>query len=203
MSRTVIAEKMVYYSGVRGCSGLRKIWSCIFRADFRVFVTMGNPIIGRNFGFYKMQIFKKRKLFGEKIEKSKIASQDFKLCPWAIQSPNMSFQLPLGSKIIAAEIWSRKSSKIWESRPDLSHFQWRSRWKWFRTLDTPKKSRLEISAAIIFDPRGSWKLIFGDCVAQGQSLKCLEAIFIFSICSPKTFRFLKIRHPKTPKFRLL
>ena len=42
-----------------------------------------------------------------------------------------------------------------------------------------KKKRLQIWAAIIFDPRGSWKLIFGDCVAQGHYLKFLEPIFIF------------------------
>ena len=92
-------------------------------------------------------------------------------------------------------------SKIWESRPDLSHFQWISHCKWFRTLDTPTKSRLQICRAIIFDPRGSWKLIFGDCVAQGHCLKFSEPIFIFSIFSPKIFRFLKIRYLKTPKFR--
>ena len=63
--------------------------------------------------------------------------------------------------------------------------------------------RLQISPAIIFGPRGSWELIFGDCVAQGHCLKLLEPIFIFSIFSPNIFRFLKIRHPKTPKFRLL
>ena len=69
-------------------------------------ITIGFPIVnfGWNFGFFKMQIFKKTKKIGEKIEKIKIASQDFKLCPWATQSPNMSFQLPLGAKIIAGEI---------------------------------------------------------------------------------------------------
>ena len=46
--------------------------------------------------------FQNRKNFGEKIEKSKIASNNFKQLPWATQSPNMSFQLPLGPKIIAA-----------------------------------------------------------------------------------------------------
>ena len=71
-------------------------------------ITIGFPIVnfGWNFGFFKMQIFKKQKKIGEKIEKIKIASQDFKLCPWATQSPNMSFQLPLGSKIIAAQFCS-------------------------------------------------------------------------------------------------
>ena len=66
----------------------------------------------------------------------------------------------------------------------------------------PQKSGLQNSAAIIFDPRGSWKLIFGDCGAQGHCLKLSEPIFIFSIFSPTIFRFLKIRHPKNPKFRI-
>ena len=84
-------------------------------------ITIGFPIVNFewNFGFFKMQIFKKRKIFGEKIEKIKIASQDFKLCPWAIQSPNMSLQLPLGAKIIAGEIWSRE---FWVISGGLGHF---------------------------------------------------------------------------------
>ena len=96
--------------------------------------------------------------------------------------------------------WGDLKSKNWESRPDLSHFQWRSHCKWFRTLDTPQKSRLQISATIIFDPRGSWKLIFGDCVAQGHSLKLLEPIFIFSIFSPKTFDFQNLKSRKFQNF---
>ena len=51
-----------------------------------------------------MLIFKKQKKIGEKIEKIKIASDNFKQCPWATQSPNMSSQLPLGPEIIAGEI---------------------------------------------------------------------------------------------------
>ena len=154
-----------------GLFGTPKNLKLHFWTDFRVFVTMGNPIIGRNFGFYKMQIFKKRKIFGEKIEKSKIASQDFKLCPWATQSPNMSFQLPLGSKIIARQIWSRDFLGV--SRV-LNHLQWDIHWKWLRSGRDSQilpDFRLQICPAIIFDPRGSWKLIFGDYVAQGHSLK--------------------------------
>ena len=192
----IIPER--YYSGVRGCSGLRKIWSYGF-GRFSSKNYYGKPYSNRNFGVFGCRIFKKRKNLGEKIEKIKIGSDNFKLHPWATQSPNMSFQLRLGPKIIAGLIWSRKSDKIWESQPDLSHFQWGSRWKWSRTLVTPQKSRLQISPAIIFGPRGSWKLIFGDCVAQGQSLKWLEAIFIFSIFSPRFFRFLKIWKLENPE----
>ena len=85
-------------------------------------IIIGFPIVnfGWNFGVFKMQIFKKCKIFGEKIEKIKIASQDFKLCPWAIQSPNMSLQLPLGPKIIAGEIWSRDFLGVTRV---LDHFQ--------------------------------------------------------------------------------
>ena len=50
-------------------------------------------------GFSRFQIFKNRKNLGEKIEKMKIASHNFKQHPWATQPPNMSFQLPLGPKI--------------------------------------------------------------------------------------------------------
>ena len=56
------------------------------------------------FSVFQDADFQKSKIFGEKIEKSKITSDNFKLLPWATQSPNMSFQLPLGPKIIAAEI---------------------------------------------------------------------------------------------------
>ena len=91
-------------------------------------VTIGFPIImfGRNFRFFGCRIFKNRKIFGEKIEKSKIASDNFKQLPWATQSPNMSFQLPLGPKIIAAPSLEQKSDEIWDSRENLSHFQWES-----------------------------------------------------------------------------
>ena len=61
--------------------------------------------------------------------------------------------------------------------------------------------RFQISAAIIFDPRGSWKLIFGDCVSQGHSFKLLEPIFIFPIFSPRIFDFWKSGILKNPKFR--
>ena len=89
----------------------------------------------------------------------------------------MSFQLPLGSKIIAAQFWS----------PDF--WGCRGFWITFNRIpiescpepSTPPKQRLQIWTAIIFDPRGSWKLIFGDCVAQGHCLKFLEPIFMFSI----------------------
>ena len=136
-----------------GLFGTPKNLKLHFWADFRVFITMGNPIIGRNFRFFRCRIFKNRKVFGEKNEKSKIASQDFKQWPWATQSPNMSFQLPLGSKIIAVEIWRRKSGKIWESRPDLSHFQWRSHCKWFRTLDPPQKIRSNLNSYNLWSQR--------------------------------------------------
>ena len=58
----------------------------------------------RNFRIFQDADFQKSKKIGEKIEKTKIGSQDFKQWPWATQSPNMSFQLPVGSKIIAVEI---------------------------------------------------------------------------------------------------
>ena len=106
------------------------------------------------------------------------------------------YELPTPSGSEDYSCWDLKS-KIWESRPDLSHFQWISHCKWFRTLDTPQKFRLQISAAIIFDPRGSWKLIFGDCVAQGHCLKSWEPIFVFSIFSPKFFDFWKSASWKT------
>ena len=99
------------YSGVRGCSGLRKIWSCIF-GRFSSKNYYGKPYSNRNFGFFGCRIFKNRKNLGEKIEKMKIASNHFKDCPWATQSPNMSSQLPLGPEIIAGEIWSRKSGNL-------------------------------------------------------------------------------------------
>ena len=110
------------------------------------------------------------------------------------------YELPTPSGVEDYSCGNLKS-KIWESQPDLSHFQWRSHCKWFRTLDTAQKIRLQISTAIIFDPRGSWKLIFGDCVAQGHSLKLLEPIFIFSIFSPRIFDFWKSGILKPPKFR--
>ena len=66
----------------------------------------------------------------------------------------------------------------------------------------PKKSRLQISTAIIFYPRESWKLIFGDCVAQGHCLKLSEPIFIFSIFLLKIFDFWKSDIRKYRKFRI-
>ena len=110
-TRAPLSFLVRYYRGVRGCSRLWKIWSCIF-GRFSSKNYYGKPYSNRNFGVFGCRIFKKRKVFGEKIEKIKIASKHFKDCPWATQSPNMSFQLPLGSKIIAAEIWSRKSGNL-------------------------------------------------------------------------------------------
>ena len=68
-------------------------------------VTIGFSIVmfGRNFRIFQVSDFQKSKNFGEKIEKIKIGSNNFKICPWATQSPNMSFQLPLEPKIIAVE----------------------------------------------------------------------------------------------------
>ena len=50
-----------------------------------------------------------------------------------------------------------------------------------------QKNGPQHGAAIIFGPSGSWKLLFGDCVAQGSCLKLSEAIFDFSIFSPNFF----------------
>ena len=70
-----LLEKLQWGLGLLGTPKNLKLH---FWADFRVFITMGNPIIGRNFRFYRCRIFKNGKVFGEKNEKSKIASQDFK-----------------------------------------------------------------------------------------------------------------------------
>ena len=115
----------------------------------------GKPYSNRNFGVFGCRIFKKRKVFGEKIEKIKIASKHFKDCPWATQSPNMSFQLPLGPKIIAGEIWSRD---FWGVTRVLDHFQWDSHWKWLRFSRESQISSDFCSgdgAAIIFGHRRS------------------------------------------------
>ena len=67
-------------------------------------VTIGFPIVtfGRKFWIFGISDFEKSNFFGEKIEKTKIGSKNLKVSPWATQSPNMSFQLPLGPEIIAA-----------------------------------------------------------------------------------------------------
>ena len=72
-------------------------------------VTIGFPIVifGRTFWILGIPDFEKSNFFGEKIETTKIGSKNFKVSPWATQSPNMCFQLPLGPKIIAAHFWSR------------------------------------------------------------------------------------------------
>ena len=117
------------YSGVRGCSRLRKVWSCIF-GRFSSKNYYGKPYSNRNFGVFGCRIFKNQKICGEKIEKIKIASNNFKQCPWATQLPNMRSQLPLGPKIIAGEIWSRI---VWGVTGVLDHFQWDLHWKWLRS----------------------------------------------------------------------
>ena len=122
--------------------------------------------------------------------------------------------MPLGYTITEYELptpsgaedysWRDLKAKIWQNlgiSAGSEPFSMEIPLKLVQSPRHPQKSRLQICRAIIFDPRGSWKLIFGDCVAQGHSLKSWEAIFDFSIFSPKTFRFLKIRHLKNRKFR--
>ena len=143
-----------YYRGVRGCSIVPKIWSSHFGMIWKK-ILFGKSMQIRNFRFFKMQIFKNRKIFGEKIEKSKIASDNFKLLPWATQSPNMSFQLPLGPKIIAAPCWG---PDFLEVPRVLDHFQWDSHWKWLRFSRESQISSDFCSgdgAAIIFGHRRS------------------------------------------------
>ena len=63
-----LVEHTTVGSGVVRDSGKSEV---VFLDRFRVFVTMGNPIIERNFGVFRCRIFKNRNIFGEKIEKSK------------------------------------------------------------------------------------------------------------------------------------
>ena len=154
MTSAIFRRICRYYSGIQGCSIVPKIWSSHFGMIWKKILS-GKSMQIRNFRFFKMQIFKNRKIFGEKIEKSKIASDNFKLLPWATQSPNMSFQLPLGPKIIAAPCWG---PDFLEVPRVLDHFQWDSHWKWLRFSRESQISSDFCSgdgAAIIFGHRRS------------------------------------------------
>ena len=142
-----------------------------------------------------MSDFQKSKKIGEKIEKSKIAYQDFKLCPWATQSPNMSFLLPLGSKIIAAEIWS----------PDF--WGCRGFWTIFNGIpiengpepSTSKKISTSNLRSYNLRPQRELEAYIRWLCSPGPLFKILGTDFCFFDFFAEIFWFLKIWYPKIPK----